>query len=40
MVLYDSSIQKKIKNLIDENSYAYIIPGIIGKLDIELNYVC
>jgi len=40
MILYDSNIQKKIKSLIDENSFAYIIPGIIGKLDMELSYVC
>ncbi len=40
MVLYDSNIQKKIKCLIDENTFTYIIPGIIGKLDMELSYVC
>jgi len=40
MVLYDSNIQKKIKSLINENTFAYIIPGIIGKLDMELSYVC
>jgi len=38
MILYDSNIQKKIKSLIDENTFTYIIPGIIGKLDMELSY--
>ncbi|ORX43303.1 hypothetical protein BCR36DRAFT_146299 [Piromyces finnis] len=38
MILYDPSTHKSIRSLIDENTYTYIIPGIIGKLDMELSY--
>ncbi|ORX84251.1 hypothetical protein BCR32DRAFT_291477 [Anaeromyces robustus] len=38
MILYDTNIHKKIKSIIKDDSCAYIIPGIIGKLDMELSY--
>jgi len=40
MILYDPTCIKKIKSFIDNESFTYIIPGIIGKLDMELSYVC